>query len=276
MNLKANLSVIKKLNRGPQGRTAVFACKADPRFSFSLYVPKISKSAPTNLLVSIHGSARDQHNFREVFVDFAEANNTVVLAPLFPIGVSGDDNGNGYKYLRENSICYDDVLLAMVAQVEQMLSFSFPKFMLFGFSGGGHFAHRFFFLHPERLKAVSISAPGSVTLLDDTKKWWVGIADVEHETGRSVDITKLKSVPVHLSIGLDDIKTSEITHDTKSSSYIEGANSAGKTRVERNDRLRDSLEEHGISVFQDRIPNVGHNLFGLVPATISFLTSQLH
>lgn len=263
-----------KKKKTPSGRSAVFACKADPRFSFSLYVPKHAEP-PRNLLVSVHGSARDQHTFREVFVEFAERTNTVVLAPLFPIGVSGDDNSNGYKYLREDDIHYDRVLLDMVAQAEQMLSIQFPPFFLFGFSGGGHFAHRFFYLHPQKLKAVSISAPGSVTLLDREQDWWVGVADIEQRLGGKVDLQRLQQVPVHLSVGLLDIETREITHVEGGKYFMPGANAAGRTRIDRNDQLKASLLQNGVRVQQDRIPNVGHNLHGVLPATLSFLNKQL-
>ena len=37
----------------------------------------------------------------------------------------------------------------------------FQRFALFGYSGGGHFVHRFFMLHPQRLWALSIGAPAA-------------------------------------------------------------------------------------------------------------------
>ncbi len=264
-----------KKKKPSKGRTAVFACKSDPRFSFSLYVPQQIVAKPSNLLVSVHGSARDQHTFREVFVGFAEKTNTVVLAPLFPIGVAGDDNSNGYKYLREAEILYDQILLDMVAQAEQMLETQFPPFLLFGFSGGGHFAHRFFYLHPEKLRAVSISAPGSVTLLDPEQDWWVGIADTERALGCPVDLERLQQVPVHLSVGLLDTDTHEITHTPDGPYFMPGANAAGRTRIDRNNQLRASLAQAGIRVQQDHIPDVGHSLHGVLPATLAFLSKEL-
>ena len=264
-----------KKRKAPRGRTAIFACKADPRFSFSLYVPQQAAAISPNLLVSVHGSARDQHTFREVFVEFADKTNTVILAPLFPIGVAGDNNSNGYKYLREGGIRYDDVLLGMVAQAEHMLATNFPPFLLFGFSGGGHFAHRFFYLHPDKLRAVSISAPGSVTLLDQEQDWWVGVSDIEQKLGCAIDHQKLREVSVHLSVGLLDTETREITHSPESPYFMAGANAAGRTRIDRNDQLRVSLLQQGIRVQQDHIPNVGHSLHGVLPATLAFLTKEL-
>src|SRR5690606_14710605 len=131
-------------------------------------------------------------------------NNCVVLAPLFPVGVLGDENRNGYKYIQEQDIRYDLVLLAMVREVEARLAVTFPRFMMFGFSGGGHFVHRFALLHPERVSAVCVGAPGSVTLLDDGRDWWVGIRDAKERFGRAVDLEALRNVRVLAVVGAAD------------------------------------------------------------------------
>lgn len=60
---------------------------------------------------------------------------------------------------------FDHVLLAMVDEIAP-LPLAAGRFLMHGFSGGGHFAHRFFSLHPRRLLGASIGAPGMVTLLD--------------------------------------------------------------------------------------------------------------
>src|SRR5262245_12061060 len=85
------------------GRTAVYALKADPRFSYCLCVPpgyRTAARAPS-LVVVVHGSPRTFMAFRDRFEDFAEAETALVLCPLFPVGVNGDGNADGYKYLVE-------------------------------------------------------------------------------------------------------------------------------------------------------------------------------
>ena len=76
--------------------------------------------------------------------------------------------------LREGDVRYDHILLAMVEEVAEHYGLRFDRFALFGYSGGGHFAHRFLMLQPHKLWGVSIGAPGSVTLLDPARDWWVG------------------------------------------------------------------------------------------------------
>src|SRR5947199_374595 len=73
----------------------------------------------TELVVAVHGSARFFASYRDAFAPFCRAHDCIVLCPLFPAGVLGDRNPDGYKYLREGTIRYDDLLLAMVDEVAQ-------------------------------------------------------------------------------------------------------------------------------------------------------------
>ena len=151
------------------GRTTVYACQADPRFSYCAYVPENYKEDAENryaLAVVVHGTDRGMVAYREHFIDFAEANDCIVLAPLFPVGIPSQGDLSNYKLIRAGDIRFDHVLLAMVEELARKYRVDAERFLLYGFSGGGHFAHRFFYLHPKRLAGVSIGAPGVVTLLD--------------------------------------------------------------------------------------------------------------
>ena len=187
-----------------RGATPVFACRADPRFGYCLYVPHTFDDDPAghSLVVVMHGSGRTMEAYRDRFAAFGRYRRCVILAPLFPIGPLGDGNAHGFKLLQESDVRYDHVLLAMVDEVGTLLGTRFGRFMLFGYSGGGHFAHRFFYLHPERLHAVSIGAPGSVTLLDDERDWWVGTRDLKARFGRAIDLDAMRAVRVQLVVCL--------------------------------------------------------------------------
>lgn len=259
------------------GPTPVSACKADPRFSYCLYVPKtLAKGGkPPELVVAMHGTGRGFTGYRDAFSEFARWNNCIVLAPLFPIGVLGDDNRDGFKYMREGAIRYDKVLLAMVSEVEQRYGVSFERFGLFGYSGGGHFAHRFLMLHPERLWGVSVGAPGSVTLLDPSRDWWVGTRNFAALFGQEIDLAAIKRVPVQMVVGAADLETWEITHREGGRNWMPDANHAGKTRPERLASLQRSFEAAGVSVQFDLIPNMPHDGIKAVPAVEDFFAGIL-
>jgi pimeloyl-ACP methyl ester carboxylesterase len=256
-----------------RGSTTIFSCRKDPRFAYCLYVPQSFDESPDNhqLLVAVHGTGRTMVEYRDAFAEFGRFNRYIILAPLFPVGPLGDGNPHGFKYLKEGDIRYDEVLLAMVDEVAQTLSTTFDRFSLFGYSGGGHFANRFYYLHPERLRSVSIGAPGSVTLLDDSREWWVGTGGIEAVFGKSLDLAALREVDVQLLVGAADLETWEIHYSPESVQYKEGINDSGRTRVERNATLAANLRSHDIRVQQDIVPNTAHAGMSVVPYVQDFL-----
>ncbi|MGO4452290.1 alpha/beta hydrolase [Phyllobacterium sp. TAF24] len=259
------------------GRTAIFALKSDPRFHYCLYVPPVvGHGEKVDLLVAVHGTGRTSFlDFRDGFAEFGRWNRCAILCPIFPVGVRGDGARSGYKFMIEGDIRYDLVLLEMVAEVAAKYQQDWDTFAMFGFSGGGHFTHRFAILHPQRLWAASIGAPGSVTLLDPSKDWWVGIRNLEDRFGITFDREKLARIPVHMVVGDADLETWEITIPENSVNWMPGANDAGRTRPERLSALRRSFEDAGVSVRFDLVPGISHDRMQVLDYVQNFLTEIL-
>jgi poly(3-hydroxybutyrate) depolymerase len=259
------------------GNTAMFACKSDPRFHYNMYVPpEVADGVAVDLLVAVHGSSRDSFlEFRNGFAPFGKWNRVAVLCPIFPIGPLGDGERNGYKYMQEGDIRYDKVLLSMVAEVAEKYRQDWSKFAIFGFSGGGHFSHRFAILHPKRLWAACIGSPGSVTLLDANRDWWVGIRDLPERFGITFDKAALAAVPMQMIVGDADLETWEITHKPGGSHWMEGANDAGRTRPERLQTLARSFREAGVNVQLDLMAGVSHERLKTLPQVQDFLVGVL-
>ena len=254
-------------------RTPATACKADQRFSYCLYVPPELDPAKARVLVAIHGTERDHAALRDLFAPLAEQHGLIVIAPLFPCGINDPRDRENYKYIEYGDIRFDTLVLSMVDEVTERYGISADRFGLFGFSGGGHFVHRFFYMHPQRLDAVSICSPGSVTLLDQQRDWWVGVADMEARFGRWLDLPAMRRTRVHVAVGGADDATWEITHKPGSAAWMPGANDAGVTRVERAASLERSLREGGINVHFDILPGVRHERDRLVASATKFFDS---
>lgn len=260
------------LGRYERGATPIFSYARDPRFGYCLYVPSGFEESRSDfdLVVTVHGTARSLTHYRDKFADFARFTDHVVLAPLFPIGPLGDDNAHGYKVLREGKLRYDHILLGMVAEVAGRLKTSFEKFKLFGFSGGGQFAHRFSLLHPERLDAVSMGAPGSLTLLDNSKPWFVGTGDCATLLGKAVDVPAVRAVPAQIIVGAVDLDSSDIMYPQTSVQYVEGINDSGTTRVERAQSLYDMYRNNGIPARLDLVKGAAHDVDKVIPTVQDF------
>ncbi|MEF2070697.1 alpha/beta hydrolase [Consotaella sp. CSK11QG-6] len=256
------------------GATTIRACEADPRFSYCLYVPPEIDDT-TEMVVVMHGTGRSFVAYRDAFAEFGRWNNCIVLAPLFPVGVLGDGNRDGFKYMVEGDIRYDEILLAMVGEIGDRYKRAFDRFALFGYSGGGHFCHRFLILHPDRLWAASIGAPGSVTRLDADRSWWTGVGDLESRFGVEFRPSAMAAVPVQMVVGAADTETWEITHKPGGRHWMEGANDAGATRPERLRALQASFEAVGIAVRFDLIPNMAHDGMRCLDAVKTFFGDVL-
>lgn len=80
-----------------KGRSAIYQCEADPRFSYCMYIPRshpverlyhgedISKRTDEYpLTVLIHHAYLNGQSLRDDWADWAEENQTVLLCPIFP------------------------------------------------------------------------------------------------------------------------------------------------------------------------------------------------
>lgn len=230
---------------------------------------------PLGWAVVVHGSDRDPVGMVRQLRGWAELRRVALFAPLFPVGVPVRGDGDGYKSLRTDGYAFDQALLSMLAEAADETSTPTGPFLLLGFSGGAQFAHRFTLRHPERVAALSMVAPGNVTLLGNGRRWWAGVADAEQALGRPVDLAALCSTPVQALVGGDDDGRQVIRIRHQDSRWVEGANDAGVTRGERLQSLADDWRAHGVDVEHRVLEGVGHEFAPFAPAIQSFFDGHL-
>ncbi|SDS08897.1 PHB depolymerase family esterase [Microlunatus soli] len=258
------------------GATPLFACRSDQRFSYCLYVPHAHRDAtePLPLVVIMHGTGRMAPQYRDAFADFAEQHDCVVLAPLFPAGIDDPDDLHNFKFIEYHGIRFDLIMLDMVDEVSERYRVNGRRFLLHGFSGGGQFTHRMLYLHPDRLAAASIGAPGRITRLDPDTAWWLGTRDLGERFGRSVDTAAIREVPVQMIVGDQDVETWEI-NNPGDSNWMPGVEATGDTRIARLQTLQRDFEAHDIAVRFDLVPGIAHDGLGVLPTVQEFFTDVL-
>jgi pimeloyl-ACP methyl ester carboxylesterase len=148
------------------------------------------------------------------------------------------------------------------------------KFLMYGFSGGGQFAHRFLYLHPDRLAAISIGAPGRITQLDDTLPWWLGTQGMAEIFGAAPDIEAIRNVSIQMVVGANDVETWEI-NNPGDSNWMDGVELTGDTRIERLRTLERSFRAHGLDVEFDVVPDAAHSGLAVRSAVDAFLARSL-
>lgn len=151
---------------------------------YFVYVSEAALQNPhrSTLLVSVHGysgrtddSAGVQRVVREItrWDGYADTNNWVILAPHFMESLFNND----YQRLNFKGPRADQRLDELVKVVETLVpGLDAGRFLLFGFSGGGQFVHRYALLHPDRIAAMVIGAPGWYTWPDDALPYPIGTA----------------------------------------------------------------------------------------------------
>ena len=247
------------------GRTPFFAYQGDQRFSYALYVPPSYSTGDRTqqLLVTIHGTRRRAEATLELFTELADASGCALLAPLFPAGIGDPNDLDTYKVIEQGGVRYDEVLLGMVTEVQHRWKIDVERFHLYGFSGGGQFAHRFLYLHPQRLASVSIGSPGRATLLDSSLNWPDGTADLAARFGVEANLEALRLVPVQVFVGGDD------------TAIRSGEPGGERSRRDRALGLTESLRAAGCDVTHEIVPGVGHSSAATAHTAARFLDTQL-
>lgn len=247
-------------------RTPFFAAPGEPRCSYCVYVPTSwTPETELSVLVAVHGTGRSVGELREGFIPFAERHRLIVVFPLFPVGIDDPDDVDAYKLLDARGIRFDLVLLDILEQVRFRWNARVESVLLCGHSGGGQFAHRFLYLHPDRVAAVAVGAPGGVTVLDDSLAWPEGTGDTRQRFGTTVDPGAVARVPVLLVIGADDDGRADLA----------AMGDHGHNRPEQLDRLEESLTRHGAAVAKVVVPGVGHSAAGTRPPVTEFFARLL-
>lgn len=210
----AHLAATRKISfvstPGPQAR------------EFFLYRPG-TEIAGAPMVVSIHGIARNAaaHAFR--LIEAAERYGVAVVAPLFAKESYG-------QYQQINDIALDarsDHALIDIVEAAARLTQGDPRrLLLFGFSGGAQFAHRFAMTHPERVASAALAAAGWYTMPKLSRPYPQGLGPSAH--GINFTPREFLRVRYHVMVGaLDTLRDASFRKSKKLD------RTQGRNRVER-------------------------------------------
>lgn len=198
------------------------ALDARTRRGYYLFVPSsYDGQSPFRLLVVIHGHRRHVEASVEPFIELAAERRWIILAPYFPPPERFQQLGIG-----DSAIRADLLLLQLVGDVRRAFRVDTATFDLFGFSAGAQFAHRFLYLHPERLRSVVVASPGTVTLPIAGYSWPHGLAGLDMLADAQVNLDHVRHTRVLLVVGTGDVGNGNLNHSAE-------ADRSGQTRLER-------------------------------------------
>ena len=195
-----------------------------------LETPEASSKQQTILVVpnntgkiSDDFSVHEADAFRRLtqVTQMASALKVAVLVPIFPrpetdwkIYTQALDR-DSLLTPKEEYRRLDLQLLAMIDDARERLArqylLSFDRRVLMnGFSAQAMFANRFTFMHPDRVKAAAIGAPGGwpiapvATHHKQPLRYPIGVADFRQVTGQDIDMRELRRVPLLIFMGDQD------------------------------------------------------------------------
>ncbi|NNE63680.1 MAG: hypothetical protein HKN34_06335, partial [Gammaproteobacteria bacterium] len=224
--------------------------------TYYLYVPKtVRKFAP--LMVSIHGVSRNAREHASMMSAMAEQYGVILLAPLFNKKQFPDYQrlgriGRGPRADLALDRVIGEVLYLTGADTEQLY--------LFGYSGGGQFAHRYAMAHPERVASVVIGAAGWYTFPDRKKTYPRGTASNKTLPSLRFDESRFLRIPMTVIVGDQDCERDPELNTLRRIDRQQGLN-----RVERATNWVESMNQassgYGINPHHRLtiLPGIGHS-----------------
>lgn len=142
-----------------------------PQCAYFAYVP-LGDVDPHRIFVSVHGITRNALEHVLLFQPWAERLGVAMIAPLFTRAAF-----SGYQTLNANGdIPADEAFDLICDDARALLGLPNAKLHLFGYSGGGQFAHRYLLKHPRRVARAVIGAAGWYTFPDAAVPYPMGLA----------------------------------------------------------------------------------------------------
>lgn len=205
-----------------------------PNAQYHLYVPKKGGwGAP--ILVAVHGISHRAKEKARAFRDMAERYGIVVLAPLF-----SRQSFPAYQRLgvtqKKVPLFPDQILNVIIDEVGLKTGARTERVYLFGYSAGGQFVHRYAMLHPEKVHAVAMGAPGWYTSPEPKAPFPLGLHIKPGMRQLRLEPKKFLRIPMAVFVGEHDDQRDE---SLKQSSRIDAQQ--GLTRIERAQRWTDTM-----------------------------------
>lgn len=230
--------------------------EARSKARYFLYVPETaSRHAP--LFVTVHGISRNARQHANLFASLAERYGVVVMAPLFPAHTHGNYQRLGKSGEEERA---DRVLEDMIDEVGELTGAQTKRFFLFGYSGGGQFAHRYAMAHPNRIGAYAVGAAGWYTFPDMRLSYPLGLRPPKSMPDMRMVPKRFLAVPATVFVGELDTRLDSALRKTVKVNGQQGA-----SRVERGQRwvaaMNQAARDQGLAGSFDfvAVPNCGHS-----------------
>lgn len=240
-----------------------------------LYVPT-GLSASTRVVVVMHGTMRNAHEYIDGWTAWAEHNDHVILAPRFHrAGWPGSRSYHLGNVLRDGARTHESswaftTVEALHDRVRSELCLDDPSFALWGHSAGGQFVHRFLLFRPHaRIRAAIAAGCGWFTVPDLGTRFPYGLRHPVLGFGED-DALRYVRTPLTIMRGtLDTVRDAHLRTSR-------AAEAQGRNRYERAGhahRAARRLDPSSSWRLTD-VPGVGHDWTAMAPVAQAILEER--
>lgn len=206
-----------------RGRVILRALSSDPLQEYLLYVPEAAP-AGAPVMVSVHGVSRNAPKHSTMFSPACDAHGVVMVAPIFRKDLHDDYQRLGRRD-RGNRV--DLLLHKLLAEVARVSGADVTRILLFGYSGGAQFAHRYAMVHPHRVARATVAAAGWYTFPDHGQRFPYGIRPARTLPGVTFNPEEFLRVPIDVLVGANDTALEQVRSTARTVAQ------QGTTRVDR-------------------------------------------
>ena len=181
----------------PAGTPVMHRLATDPRTRYLRFLPReLDPQRPP--LVCVHGISRDAEGHLAAFTDWAEKTGTELLAPLFD-----RRRYRGYQRLKSSNRTLHPAA-ALDAILDETVGAR--PCLLYGFSGGAQFAHRYALVRPERVAGIALAAAGWYTFPTAAASFPHGLAPGRLPGSLVIDFRGFLQLPKCVLVGDRDVE----------------------------------------------------------------------
>lgn len=209
----------------PTGSSLHLVSRSRPPLEYHLYLPE-RQTETGRVLVSVHGVSRNAAEHVELFRELAERHSVTLIAPVFNTRTFRDYQRLGRQGVGPRA---DLALIRLLNEIAMHTGIDTGKVDLFGFSGGAQFAHRFTFVHTQRVRRLALGAAGWYTMPNRSLSYPHGAADALGLQGARLNPAAAARLRTLVMVG--DLDNREDDEDLNRAKVI--MRTQGRHRIER-------------------------------------------
>lgn len=217
-----------------RGKVVRHHVTGEPDLQYGLFVADRLRPG-TPVFIPVHGIRRGFLSQARRFAPFVHAVGGILVAPLFHKRRFPDYQRLGRMGRGDRA---DLALKRIIADAARRTGLPLTDWVMFGYSGGGQFVHRFAMANPCRVKRVAIVAAGWYTFPDSAQPYPRGIAKTSTIPDATFDPARFLRIPTLVMVGEKDVVQDVHLRTGKKITAQQGAN-----RLERGRRWIRAMSE---------------------------------